>query len=175
MEDSQQPDESRRVGSFALPPASRRGEGGSRPLQVGTLLQRTLQERLVKGLHDPRYRGMVSILEVRVSPDLADAVVFVSVLPAERGPLTLAALQHARGHLAGHLLKATRLRRVPRLQFRLDDRLKKAASLESAIRAGVADAAEEHGAEDDSIPTTPPDPGTDEVRGSAGGDGETST
>jgi len=173
MQDSQQPDESRRVGSFAMPP-SRRGEGGPRRLQVATLLQRTLQERLVKGLNDPRYRGMVSILEVRISPDLAEATVFVSVLPAERGPLTLAALQHARGHLAGHLLKATRLRRVPKLQFRLDDRLKRAASLESAIRAGVADA-EAVAAEDDSLPTTPSDAGTDEVRGPAGGDGDSST
>jgi len=173
MQDSQQPDESRRVGSFAMPP-SRRGEGGPRRLQVATLLQRTLQERLVKGLNDPRYRGMVSILEVRISPDLAEATVFVSVLPAERGPLTLAALQHARGHLAGHLLKATRLRRVPKLQFRLDDRLKRAASLESAIRAGVADA-EAGAAEDDSLPTTPSDAGTDEVRGPAGGDGDSST
>jgi len=173
MEDSQQPDESRRVGSFALPP-SRREEGGSRRLQVGTLLQRCLQDRLVKGLNDPRYRGMVSILEVRVSPDLAEATVFVSVLPAERGPLTVAALVHARGHLATHLLKATRLRRVPRLEFRLDDRLKKAASLESAIRAGVADA-DLDAAEDASLPTTPPDAGTDEVRDHAGGDGGSTT
>lgn len=173
MEDAQRPDESRRVGSFAMPP-SRRDEGGPRRLQVGVLLQRTLQERLVKGLNDPRYRGMVSILEVRVSPDLADATVFVSVLPAERGPLTLAALEHARGHLAAHLRKAIRLRRVPRLSFRLDDRLKKAASLESAIRAGVADVAED-AAEDDSLPTTPPGAASDEAWPTTGGDGETTT
>jgi len=173
MEDAQRPDESRRVGSFAMPP-SRRDEGSPRRLQVGVLLQRTLQERLIKGLNDPRYRGMVSILEVRVSPDFADATAFVSVLPAERGPLTLAALEHARGHLAAHLRKATRLRRVPRLQFRLDDRLKKAASLETAIRAGIA-AADEEAADDDSLPTTPPDPRTDEVRSPTGGDGETTT
>lgn len=172
MEDSQKRDDSRRVGSFALPRTER--DGGSRPLQVGVLLQRTLQDRLVKGLNDPRYRGMVSILEVRVSPDLADATVFVSVLPAERGPLTLAALEHARGHLAAHLLKATRLKRVPRLAFRLDDRLKKVASLESAIRAGIEDDLDTE-SPDRPFPTTPPDAGTDEVRRPPSGDGETNT
>ncbi len=134
-----------RPASFSLP-APRRG-GPSRPLQVGSLLMRTLQELLARGLNDPRYRGLVSILEVRVSPDLADATVFVSVLPDEQGPLTLAALEHAAGHLASKLRSATALRRVPRLQFRLDDRLKRAAALEDAIRAGLAPAASE-----DSVP-----------------------
>lgn len=133
MEDASSPRPAA-AGDYHLPPAA---GGGSRPAQVGSLLARTLQERLARGLHDPRYRGLVSILEVRVSPDLADATVFVSVLPAEAGPLSVEALRHAARHLAGEMLKRTRLRRIPRLHFRLDDRLKQAATLEASIRSGL--------------------------------------
>jgi ribosome-binding factor A len=135
MEGSGPRDGAERPASYALPAA--RGGGPSRPLQVGSLVQRALQEILARGLNDPRYRGLVSILEVRISPDLADATVFVSVLPEEHGKLTIAALDHARGHLASKLRGATALRRIPRLSFRLDDRLKRAAHLEQAIREGL--------------------------------------
>ena len=139
MEGSGPRDGADRPASYALPAA--RGGGPSRPLQVGSLLMRTLQEILARGLNDPRYRGLVSILEVRVSPDLADATVFVSVLPEEQGKLTLAALEHARGHLPSKLRSGTALRRIPRLAFRLDDRLKRAADLEGAIRTGLDESA----------------------------------
>lgn len=139
MEGSGPRDGADRPASYALPAV--RGGGPDRTLQVGSLLQRTLQEILARGLNDPRYRGLVSILEVRVSPDLADATVFVSVLPDEHGKLTIAALEHARGHLASKLRSGTALRRIPRLSFRLDDRLKRAADLEGAIRTGLDESA----------------------------------
>jgi ribosome-binding factor A len=108
---------------------------------VGAELARTLQQVLARGLHDPRYRGLVSVLEARVSPDLADATIFISVLPEEAGPLTLEALRHATGHLSSRVRRAMALRRMPRLHFRLDDRLKRAASLEQSIRSGLAESA----------------------------------
>ena len=82
MEGSGPRDGADRPASYALPAA--RGGGPSRPLQVGSLLMRTLQEILARGLNDPRYRGLVSILEVRVSPDLADAIL---VTPAGQAGL----------------------------------------------------------------------------------------
>lgn len=119
-------------GSFHLP-SSPQG-GPSRPAQVGSLLARELRGILARGLNDPRYRGLVSILEVEVSKDLADATVAVSVLPEAHGPLAVAALDHAKGHLATKLRERMALRRIPRLHFRLDDRLKRVAAVEQAIR-----------------------------------------
>lgn len=119
-------------GSFHLP-SSPQG-GPSRTAQVGSLLARELRGILARGLNDPRYRGLVSILDVEVSKDLADATVAVSVLPEAHGPLSVAALDHAKGHLATKLRERTALRRIPRLHFRLDDRLKRVAAVEQAIR-----------------------------------------
>ena len=105
-----------------------------RPRQVASLLARVLQERLAKGLADPRFRGMVSVTEVDLAPDLRSAVVRVSVLPDKYGPRVLHALGSARGLLRKQIRSETSLRRIPELEFRLDDSIKRDAALAEAIR-----------------------------------------
>jgi ribosome-binding factor A len=95
-----------------------------RPEQIASLLRRRLQEALMRGLNDPRVRGLVTITDVSVSPDLSEARCGVSVLPAEHGPLTLAGLQSAAPHLARRVTDGLRLRRLPRFRFELDESLK---------------------------------------------------
>ncbi len=73
----------------------------------------------MRGLSDPRMQGMVSIQEVLMSPDLLSARVKVSVLPADRGPLSVAALRSAVGFFRASLRESTSLRRVPDLKFEL--------------------------------------------------------
>lgn len=109
--------------------------GGSthRVAQVSTLIARVLQERLARGLNDPRVQGMVSIVGVDCTPDLATAHVRVSVLPAERSRLTLSGLRSATRHLEGIVRKATRLRKVPRLVFDIDDSMKREAALTESL------------------------------------------
>ena len=110
-----------------LPPGVTLGGDGSlrdeipssRPAQVASVVQRAIQERIVRGLSDPRLQGMVSVQEVLMSHDLLSARVKVSVLPADRGPLSLAALRNAVGFLRASMRESTSLRRVPELHFEL--------------------------------------------------------
>jgi len=90
---------------------------------------------LAKGLNDPRIRGLVSVTEVDLSPDQSQAVVRVSVLPAEAGPLTVAGLRHAAPRLVSEIASVVRARRIPSLQFQLDERLKKQAAFDAALIA----------------------------------------
>ena len=99
-------------------------------------IRRSLQLLLAKGLNDPRIRGLVSITGVDLSPDHTNARVLVSVLPGEHGPLAVAGLRHAAGRLHGQVGRALRLRRVPRLDFELDDSLKKQPTIRYS-RAGL--------------------------------------
>lgn len=92
---------------------------GRRPAQVSGVLHRALQARIARGLSDPRLQGLVSILDVQVTPDLSRARVLVSVLPADRGPLALSALRSAAGHLRASVRDSVHLRRVPELVFEL--------------------------------------------------------
>lgn len=105
-----------------------------RPDRIGSLLSRILQERIVRGFADPRIRGLISITAVEVGPDLRSAVVRVSVLPANYGPRTLGGLRSLTGLLRRTVRDQTSMRRVPDLEFRLDDSLKRDAELGEAIR-----------------------------------------
>lgn len=102
--------------------------------QIGSVLRRALQAQISRGLADPRVRGLISITGVSVSPDLADATVRVSVVPAEHEQLTLHGLRHAASHLRARVKPELRLRRVPRLHFQLDPSIKRQAELDAAIR-----------------------------------------
>ncbi len=101
--------------------------------QIGAELHRVLQELLARGLNDPRLQGLVTLTEVRVSPDLAQATVMVSVMPEKNGARVVAALRHAAGHLRREAGKAIQTVRIPDMLFELDDRLKKQAAVFEAL------------------------------------------
>ena len=111
-------------------------EASIRPDRIGSLLARIVQERIVRGFADPRIRGMISVTGVDVSPDLRSAIVRVSVLPESDGPRSLGGLRSVAGLLRRTIRDQTSMKRVPDLEFRLDDSLKRAASLDEAIRDG---------------------------------------
>ncbi len=104
----------------------------NRPARVGSLVRRALQERLLRGLADPRVQGMVSITAVDVSTDMDRAIVRVSVLPEDRSRLTLSGLRSAAPMLRAHLREVGALRRTPQLEFVLDESMKRQAALEEA-------------------------------------------
>jgi ribosome-binding factor A len=73
-------------------------------------------------LKDPRLAGPVTITEVRVTPDMRTARIFVSLAhedEAERGK-TLAGLQAAKGFVRHELIERLQLRRAPEVLFILD-------------------------------------------------------
>lgn len=109
-------------------------QGGHRLAQLSSLIGRAVQMEIVRGLSDPRVRGMVTVLGADLTPDLEDVTVRVSVLPGEFGALTVQALNHAAGHFRKVLLEETTMRRAPRVRFALDETLKRAAAVDLALR-----------------------------------------
>ena len=88
----------------------------------------------VATLSDPRIRGLVTITGVRVSPDLANATVFYSVLSGESTEEAQQGLQSAAGRIQLSLGAQTRLKRTPRLRFEPDPVVEQATRIESALR-----------------------------------------
>ncbi len=110
--------------------------------QIAAVIQRAVQNVLSRGLNDPRVRGLVSVTRVDVTDDLAHATVYISVLPAEHAELTMHGLRSATKHVRHEVAGALRSRKTPRLEFRLDNSLKKQAEVHRAIaeaRAGQDD------------------------------------
>lgn len=87
----------------------------NRTQRIGEQIRRELADLIVRDLRDPRI-GMVTISDVDVSPDLAHAKVFFTVIGAPPDEAA-AGLNAAAGHLHNVLFKRLQMRTVPRLQF----------------------------------------------------------
>ena len=87
----------------------------------------------VSSLKDPRI-GMVTVTGVRVTPDLREATVFVSVLGGERRRReTLAGLESAHGVLQACINRELNLRRTPTLAFSYDDSAERGVEMSRLI------------------------------------------
>ena len=88
----------------------------------------------VASLSDPRIRGLVTVTGVRVSPDLAHATVFYSVLTDQDAEAAHEGLQSAAGRIQGAVAAQTRLKRTPKLHFEPDPVVESATRIEAALR-----------------------------------------
>ncbi len=104
--------------------------------RLSSALRRAMQSAIAEGLSDPRVEGcLISVLDAVMTPDRSTVRFHISVLPGERGMLAIAALRHASGRLKAGMIKKIEIRRLPRLEFQLDDSLKKQAALDAAMHA----------------------------------------
>jgi ribosome-binding factor A len=88
----------------------------------------------VASLSDPRIQGIVTVTGIRVSPDLAYATVFYSVLAGEDEMAANEGLQSAAGRIQAAVGAQTRLKRTPRLHFEPDPVVESATRIEAALR-----------------------------------------
>lgn len=114
--------------------------------RISDQLKQELALLIQSELRDPRL-GMISVLDVKVSRDLAHADVFITVLGAEP-PEAVAALNHAGGYLRNLLAKNVNLRVTPKLKFIFDESVERGRKLSSLIDEAVAqDAKHDHSEE----------------------------
>jgi ribosome-binding factor A len=97
---------------------------------LGSTIQRELAEIILRDLQDPRLTGLPSITRVKVSPDLSNADVYVSVMgtPGQQ-TAALNALKHSAGLMRHKLTKSLTLRQAPFIKFHIDENLKKELEL----------------------------------------------
>lgn len=101
--------------------------------QISSVIREAVQRVISRGLNDPRVRGIITVTDVRVTPDLNDAFLMVSILPEEHQELTMHGLKAAAGHIRKQIGDDVAARKLPRLNFRLDERMKKEAAVLSAL------------------------------------------
>jgi ribosome-binding factor A len=107
--------------------------------QTAAAIQRAVQQIIAKGLQDPRISGLITILDVRVTRDMAQAVISFSVLPQDREELVLHGLEQAANFIRREVGEIVRVRQLPQFIFKIDRSLKKQA----AVFADINKAAEE--------------------------------
>jgi len=101
--------------------------------RVDEAVRQVLGDAVAQDVKDPRV-GFVTVTEVKTSPDLRHARVYVSVLgkPADQ-EASLEGLRSAHGYLQRRVAGELRMKNTPELTFVLDDTAEKAFRLEELI------------------------------------------
>ncbi|HMN86581.1 MAG TPA: 30S ribosome-binding factor RbfA [Bauldia sp.] len=108
-----------------------------RALRVGELIRHALAEILQRGeVHDPDIEGaVITVPEVRVTPDLKLATAFVMPLGGRGGDDLVAALERHKRFLRGEVAHRVNLRYAPELRFRLDTSFDEGARIDALLHS----------------------------------------
>lgn len=107
-----------------------------RQLRVAELIRHALAELLTRGeVHDPVIEGhLITVPEVRLSPDLRLATIYIVPLGGKDESEVLAALERNRKFLRGEIAHRVNLKFAPDIRFRIDDRFDEAQRIDELLR-----------------------------------------
>jgi ribosome-binding factor A len=110
--------------------------GSQRQLRVGELVRHAVAEMLTRGeVHDPVIEThLITVPEVRMTPDLRLATIYVMPLGGRDREKVVAALEHNKKYLRGEIAKRINLKFAPDIRFRIDDRFDEAERIEKLLR-----------------------------------------
>lgn len=85
---------------------------------------------------DPQIKGLISVTETDVAPDLKTAYVYVSIygLSEEETKRVFASLQENAGYIRHELAQVMRMRTVPALTFRMDGSMTYGAKMDELFK-----------------------------------------
>jgi ribosome-binding factor A len=109
-----------------------------RQLRVGELVRHALAEVLTRGESGlPELeRVLISIAEVRMSPDMKHATVLVSPLASSDPEAVMSVLNRAAKFLRGRIAPSLKqMRSIPDLKFRLDTRFEDDSRIDELLRS----------------------------------------
>jgi ribosome-binding factor A len=105
-----------------------------RKLRVQDLFREEIALIIQREIRDPGM-GFITVLGVRMSDDLKDAKVYLSIYgDEEKKASTLAALKRSRSYIKFLLGKKIQMRFMPELHFVIDDTYEKAARIEEILK-----------------------------------------
>ena len=107
-----------------------------RALRVGELIRHAVSDMLTRGdVHDPVLEGhLITVPEVRMSPDLRLATIYVMPLGGRDVTEVIEALDRNKRYLRGEIARHVNLKFAPEIRFRVDDRFDEAERIEKLLR-----------------------------------------
>jgi ribosome-binding factor A len=110
--------------------------GSQRQLRVGETVRHAVADILVNGsVHDADLEGhIITVPEVRMSPDLKLATIYVMPLGGRDTEIVIAALERNKKFLRGEVARRVNLKFAPDIRFRVDDRFDEAERIEKLLR-----------------------------------------
>jgi ribosome-binding factor A len=110
--------------------------GSQRQLRVGETVRHAIAEILSQGsVHDPDLEGhIITVPEVRMSPDLKLATIYVMPLGGRDTDKVIEGLDRNKKFLRGEVARRVNLKFAPDLRFRVDERFDEAERIEKLLR-----------------------------------------
>ena len=112
------------------------GGGSQRQLRVGELIRHELADMLTRGdVHDPVIQAhLITVPEVRMSPDLRLATIYVMPLGGRDVEAVIGALDRNKRYVRGEIARRVNLKFAPEIRFRADERFDEAERIEKLLR-----------------------------------------
>ena len=113
------------------------GGGSQRQLRVGELVRHAMAEMLTRGdVHDPVIEGhLITVPEVRMSPDLRLATVYVMPMGGRDAEQVIAAFERHKKFLRVQIAQRINLKFAPDIRFRIDERFAEAERIDKLLRS----------------------------------------
>jgi ribosome-binding factor A len=110
--------------------------GSQRQLRVGELIRHEFAAMLSRGdVHDPVLEAhMITVPEVRMSPDLRLATIYIMPLGGRDQKYVLEALERNARYVRGEIAHRVNLKFAPEIRFRIDERFDEAERIEKLLR-----------------------------------------
>jgi ribosome-binding factor A len=114
---------------------SKSGPPSQRQLRIGELIRHKLAEMLTRGeIHDDVIAShVITVPEVRLSPDLKLATAFVVTLGDVDLKEVLAALERNKRFIRAELAQAVNLKFAPDIRFRRDETFEEASRIDALL------------------------------------------
>jgi ribosome-binding factor A len=108
-----------------------------RALRAGELIRHAVAEIFSRGeVHDPVLEAhLITVPEVRMTPDLRLATVYVMPLGGQDATAVLEALDRNKRYLRGEVAHRVNLKFAPDIRFRIDERFDEAERIERLLRS----------------------------------------
>jgi ribosome-binding factor A len=113
------------------------GGGSQRQLRVGELVRHAVAEMLARGdVHDPVIEGhLITVPEVRMTPDLRLATIYVMPMGGRDTEKVLAAFEQHKKFLRAEIAHRVNLKFAPDIRFRIDERFAEAERIDRLLRS----------------------------------------
>lgn len=106
---------------------------GKRNQKIAFEIKTVIAEAIIQEMRDPRI-GFLTVTDVDLSPDLRNAVVYISVFGEDKDKKkALRALTYARGFFQTAIAQKLQLRFTPKISFALDPSAEEGAKIDAII------------------------------------------
>ncbi len=109
----------------------------TRQQKIERLIQKDLSD-IFLGYTRRMHGVLISVSEVRISPDLSIAHVYLSIFPSSRAQEMMTLIEQEHGKIRGEMgtLERNQLRIIPELYFHLDETIDKMEHIDKLLHEG---------------------------------------